>query len=67
MARQKEIITELKERGIDPTEAERTVAHSEGSARRFLLGSGFTRPGCVCQLQVLHRCPIRLTGRLEAL
>jgi hypothetical protein len=26
MAREKEIITELKERGIDPTEAERTLA-----------------------------------------
>jgi len=33
MARQKEIIAELKERGVDPTEAERTLAQVSACLR----------------------------------
>jgi hypothetical protein len=33
MARQKEIIAELKERGVDATEAERTLAQLSASLR----------------------------------
>ena len=35
MARQKEIIAELKERGVDPTEAERTLAQISACLRVF--------------------------------